>query len=63
VEGSGEGNEERQDKGEKGKSREQEKKEQKRMKWGEAAPFIVPGTADCCQVTVGVGLRQNANRS
>jgi len=33
------------------------------MKKGQAAPFIVSGTPGCCQVTVGVELRQNANIS
>jgi len=54
-----------------GKSRE--KKRTKRMRRGQAAPFIVSGTAGCCQATlgqsipgcsqvaVGVEFRQNTN--
>jgi len=40
-------------KGEEGKS--------KRVRLGQAAPFIVSGTPGYCQVAVGVELRQNAN--
>jgi len=44
-------------KGKRGRGQEQEK----RMRKGQAAPFIVPSTAGCCVVTVGVELRQNTN--
>jgi len=33
----------------------------KRVRRGRAVPYIVSGTAGCCQVTVGVELRQNVN--
>ena len=55
VERRGEGNGDRRDKG----AREQEWREQESEE-GAGSP-LVSGTPGCCQVTVGVELRQNAN--
>jgi len=50
------------EKGQRGREEEQEnKREQERERRGQAAPLIVSGIPGCCQVTVGVELRQNAN--
>jgi len=42
--------------------REGEREKRARVRRGQAAPFIVSDIPGCCQVTVGVELRQNVNR-
>jgi len=46
--------------GDKGGRREEQERG-KRVRRGQAGPLIASGIPGCCQVTVGVELRQNAN--